>query len=73
MDSLLKCDYRVSAHDNQHLNRLNLARKAIIMLYEKLTDDDVFSLVTFHNKAKTIIKSAYRKHLDPEYVRKTVY
>lgn len=39
------------------------------MLFEKLKDDDVFSLVTFHFTAKTIIKSTFVKDLNKDAVR----
>ena len=46
------------------MTRLDLSRKAIFMLYNKLNDDDVFCLVTFHNTAKTIIKSTFKNMLN---------
>lgn len=42
------------------------------MLYEKLQPDDIFGLVTFDNKGYTIIKSQFKKNLDPDYVKKMI-
>ncbi len=35
------------------------------MLFNKLEADDVFSLITFHNSAKTIIESTFVRDLNP--------
>lgn len=43
--------------------RTALAKKAILMLFDKLKDEDVFSLVIFHNQSRTIIESAFVKDL----------
>ncbi len=71
MNSMLKYSQKNGAHD-LHLTRLNLARKAITMLYEKLQDNDVFSLVIFHTQALTIIKSTFKKNLSPETFQSTI-
>ena len=42
------------------------------MLFDKLQGDDVFSLVTFHEKAKTIIASTYVRDLSREIVEELV-
>jgi len=33
------------------------------MLYKKLQPEDAFSLITFHNSAKTVIKSTFVKDM----------
>ena len=43
------------------------------MLYAKLRDDDVFSLVTFHTKAQTIIKSTFKENLNNNTVNQLIY
>jgi hypothetical protein len=65
MNSMLKYPAKNGENDLL-LTRLNLARTAIAMLYEKLQDNDVFSLVIFHTKASTIIKSTFIKNLSLE-------
>jgi hypothetical protein len=49
MNSALKHNPMANPQENYSNTRLALARKAIEMLYEKLNDDDVFCLITFHN------------------------
>lgn len=44
-----------------------------MLFFEKLTSDDVFSLVVFHTTARTIIKSDYVRNMDKEEVRKAIY
>ncbi len=65
MNSLLKYGENVN-EDDLGKTRLNLAREAILMLYEKLQDNDVFSLVTFNTSAETIIPSTFKKDLNYE-------
>lgn len=49
-------------------SRIALAKQAILMMYKKLQRDDVFSLVIFHNSARTITKSSFVKDLPYEKV-----
>ena len=44
--------------------RLELARDAIMMFFEKLLPEDVFSLVVFHEEARTVIKSDFVKSMN---------
>lgn len=39
-----------------------------MMLFDKLNAEDVFSLVTFHTEAKTIISSNFVKNLNRSQV-----
>lgn len=64
MDGVLKHSAEIYSEGSQPKSRLALSRTAILMLYDKLHDNDVFSLVTFHDTAKTIIESNYIKNLN---------
>jgi hypothetical protein len=57
---------------NAENSRTALAKKAILMLIEKLKPNDVFSLVIFHTAARTIISSQYVSELPLEVVREQV-
>lgn len=62
MDGALKYNYGED-YPGAEGTRIFLAKKAILMLFDKLNAEDVFSLVTFHTKAKTIISSNFVKKL----------
>lgn len=49
---------------DNHKTRLMLAREAIFMFFEKLKENDIFSLVVFHNTARTVIESEYVSKLN---------
>lgn len=49
----------------EHTSRLALAKRAIILLFDKLQPDDAFSLVVFHDQARTVIPSSFKKDLNP--------
>lgn len=46
-------------HSSTGINtpRIQLAKQAILMLFEKLQPNDVFSLVVFHTQSRTVIPS----------------
>ena len=46
------------------MTRTALAKKAIMMLFDKLKGDDVFSLVIFHTASRTIIESNFVKNME---------
>lgn len=69
MDSPLK--HSIEAVPQQN-SRLSLAKKAIMLLFQKLKPEDAFSLVIFHDAARTIIPSAFKKDLNLETVRQLV-
>jgi hypothetical protein len=54
-------------------SRLDLAREAIEMLFNKLKDDDVFTFVIFHTKARTVIKSTFKKNLNADLVHQQIF
>jgi uncharacterized protein YegL len=72
MNGALKYDIG-QEYPGEEMSRLALARKAILMLYDKLKGDDVFTLVTFHTSAQTIIESSFVKDLDRKNVERLVY
>ena len=56
-----------------HKSRLELARDAIWMFYNKLQPEDIFSLITFNNYAQTIIPSQFVRNLNANYVKNKIY
>ena len=65
MDGVLKYNPDEIYNEPKHeQSRIQLAKTAILMLFDKLKGDDVFSLVTFHTSAKTIIESSFVKDFD---------
>lgn len=55
-------------HSDPENTRIALAKRAILMLLDKMAPEDVFSLVIFHNTARTIIDSEFVKNLDRKKV-----
>jgi len=53
--------------------RLMLARDAIFMFFEKLRENDIFSLVVFHTQARTIIESSHVHKLNRDEVKQQIY
>lgn len=64
MDGALSYKVGEEYPPSQQKSRIALAKKAILMLFDKLQDDDVFGLTTFHTSAKTIIKNTLVKNID---------
>ena len=54
-------------------NRLDLAKDAIWMFFQKMQKDDIFGFTVFHNSARTIIESTFVSELNPENVKKLIY
>lgn len=63
----------ISHQEPSDKTRLMLARDAIFMFFEKLRENDIFSLVVFHTQAWTVIESNFVSKLDKEEVRKSIY
>ena len=68
MGSALKYD---GTGDNRP--RLELAKDAIWMFFNKLGPEDIFSMVVFHNSSRTVIQSDFVKNMKKEDVKSAIY
>jgi len=59
---------QLSRNSSSGVNRLDLSRQAIKLFFKKLNAQDVFSLVTFSDDARTLIPSTFVSDLDKEAV-----
>ena len=73
MGGPLSYDMNNLEYEGKKKTRLELSQDAIWMLYKKLNPDDIFSLVVFHNQARTVLKSELVKNLDSDGVKEMIY
>lgn len=73
MGGPLSYDMNNLEYEGKKKTRLELSQDAIWMLYKKLNPDDIFSLVVFHNQARTVLKSEFVKNLDSDGVKEMIY
>lgn len=64
---------KLSLKESSEKTRLMLARDAIFMFFEKLNENDIFSLVVFHTTARTVIESDFVSKMNKEDVRSKIY